>query len=95
MLARRVEGPGQQKLFIIALILAQSALINKFKKGSPPIVLIDDIGAELDVHARQLFAKAIAELQSQILITAIEYSAIDTIISELTEYKMFHVEHYD
>ena len=83
---------GQQKLFLLALTLAQSKLIEKVKQVKP-ILLIDDVGAELDTHSRSRFAKAINSLESQVIITAIEKNALDSIIPTDNNFKMFHVEH--
>ena len=44
---------GQQKLFLLALTFAQAKLIEKVNRVKP-ILLIDDIGAELDISSRLL-----------------------------------------
>lgn len=86
---------GQQKLFLLALTLAQTKLIEKVKQVKP-ILLIDDFGAELDVSSRSKFNKALALLNGQIVISAIDFEAVkpvkDNIIKE-ENYTMFHVEH--
>ncbi|MGB0936562.1 MAG: DNA replication/repair protein RecF [Colwellia sp.] len=91
---------GQQKLFLLALTFTQAKLIEKVNRVKP-ILLIDDIGAELDINSRTLLAKAINELNCQVLITAIEKSVLsqffsnDEINSESKnkKFKVFHVEH--
>lgn len=86
---------GQQKLFLLALTFAQMKLIEKVKQVKP-ILLIDDIGAELDLSSRTRFKEAISTLSCQILITAIEQEAIKPLVfaeNELKEYTMFHVKH--
>ncbi|WP_371375498.1 DNA replication/repair protein RecF [Thalassotalea aquiviva] len=83
---------GQQKLFLMALTIAQANLIFKQQQVSP-IILIDDIGAELDIHSRQALANAIAQLDCQLFITAIDQSALDPLMTEHKNYQMFHVEH--
>ena len=83
---------GQQKLFLIALTLAQSSLM---KQVTPlkPILLIDDVGAELDQHSREVLAKTIDELDCQVVLTAIEKMALEPMMSKDNNYKMFHVKH--
>lgn len=83
---------GQQKLFLIALTLAQSSLM---KSVTPlkPILLIDDVGAELDLHSRTLLAQAITKLDCQVVLTAIDRIALKPLISIENNYKMFHVKH--
>jgi len=85
---------GQQKLFLLALTFAQSKLIARVKQVKP-ILLIDDIGAELDSHSRTLLAVAIENLSCQVVITAIEPSVLNAFVShnKAIKYKMFHVKH--
>lgn len=83
---------GQQKLFLLALTFAQSKLM---KEVTPlkPILLIDDVGAELDDNSRTLLADAIKELECQVVLTAIDKSALLPMIKNDNNYKMFHVKH--
>ncbi|MFD2165801.1 DNA replication/repair protein RecF [Thalassotalea euphylliae] len=86
---------GQQKLFLVALTFAQTKLIEQVKPVKP-ILLIDDFGAELDVNSRVLLEKALSKLDCQMVITAIEKSAVESLFSSETIRKncsMFHVEH--
>ncbi|MBL4940988.1 MAG: DNA replication/repair protein RecF [Colwellia sp.] len=61
---------GQQKLFLLALTFAQAKLIAKVNRVKP-ILLIDDIGAELDCNSRVALSIALARLDCQVVITAI------------------------
>lgn len=83
---------GQQKLFLLALTFAQAKLIEKVKRVKP-ILLIDDVGAELDLTSRKLLANAISKLDCQIIITAIEKFAVEPLVPTDNNYKMFHVKH--
>jgi DNA replication and repair protein RecF len=92
---------GQQKLFLLALTFAQAKLISKVNRVKP-ILLIDDIGAELDNNSRILLTRAIEKLNCQLLITAIDKDALTPLLKDLTisnkemnnkqKYHMFHVE---
>ena len=77
-------------------------------KRVKPILLIDDIGAELDTNSRQALSRAIDKLNCQVVITAIEESVLHPFIynnsivmnessylkEHITEkYSMFHVKH--
>lgn len=65
---------GQQKTLAIALLLAQSRLIAG--TGAVPVLLIDDLRAELDCqHARHVLEEVIAS-PAQCFITAIERDGI-------------------
>lgn len=88
----QVLSRGQQKLFLMALTIAQANLIFK-KQNVSPIILIDDIGAELDQHSRKALFTAINELTCQLFITAIDNSVIEATLPEQNKFKMFHVEH--
>jgi DNA replication and repair protein RecF len=83
---------GQQKLFLLALTFAQAKLIEKVKRVKP-ILLIDDVGAELDSQSRVLLNHAIEQLNCQVIITAIERAAILPLVPTNNNYKMFHVKH--
>lgn len=88
----QVLSRGQQKLFLMALTIAQANLIFNSQQIAP-IILIDDIGAELDSTSRKALARAIDDLTCQLFITAIDTNALEPIIPEEQSYKMFHVEH--
>ncbi|SEL35130.1 DNA replication and repair protein RecF [Colwellia chukchiensis] len=83
---------GQQKLFLLALTFAQAQLIAREKRVKP-ILLIDDVGAELDIHSRALLNNAIAEITCQVVVTAIDKTAVAQLVPKEDNYKMFHVKH--
>ena len=83
---------GQQKLFLLALTFAQAKLIEKVKRVKP-ILLIDDVGAELDSQSRTVLNEAINQLNCQVIITAIDKVAIEPLVPDDLNYKMFHVKH--
>lgn len=62
---------GQQKLLVIALVLAQAELYRR-TAGQPGILLIDDLPAELDPMNRLRVLQALRTLDAQLFITAIE-----------------------
>jgi len=85
---------GQQKLFLLALTFAQASFIARVKLVKP-ILLIDDIGAELDVNSRTALSKALGKLDCQVVITAIESSVLQPFLGlcDDIKYSMFHVKH--
>ncbi|AZQ82598.1 DNA replication/repair protein RecF [Colwellia sp. Arc7-635] len=83
---------GQQKLFLLALTFAQAKLIERVNLVKP-ILLIDDVGAELDIHSRALLNNAIAEIDCQVIVTAIDKAAVEQLVPQKENYKMFHVKH--
>ncbi len=93
---------GQQKLFLLALTFAQANLIARVDRVKP-ILLIDDIGAELDINSRRALSKAIRKLNCQIVITAIDEGVLQPFLCDIhvtedkvsnnPKYHMFHVKH--
>lgn len=83
---------GQQKLFLLALTFAQAKLIERVNRVKP-ILLIDDVGAELDNHSRTLLNNAIAAIECQVIVTAIDKTAVEQLVPQKENYKMFHVKH--
>ena len=83
---------GQQKLFLLALTFAQAKLIERVNRVKP-ILLIDDVGAELDIHSRALLNNAIAAIECQVIVTAIDKTAVEQLVPQEENYKMFHVKH--
>ncbi|TVR60722.1 MAG: DNA replication/repair protein RecF [Candidatus Competibacteraceae bacterium] len=67
---------GQQKLLVIALVLAQAELYRR-RVGDACILLIDDLPAELDSANRARVTQALAELDAQLFATAIEPGLLD------------------
>lgn len=74
---------GQQKLFLLALTFAQAKLIERVERVKP-IVLIDDVGAELDNKSRSALSKALSSIKCQVVITAIERSVISPFLQQLS-----------
>jgi DNA replication and repair protein RecF len=88
--ARISASHGQQKLLAIALRLAQLELFSE-KTSRHCVVLIDDLGAELDLNHRRLLMDVLRGLPLQVFVTATEVDHIDT--RGWASYKVFHVEH--
>lgn len=80
---------GQQKLFILALMLAQLKMLCQLTEKKP-LVLIDDLSAELDKHAITHLIKAVEQGNVQAIITAIDKD----VMHYFNDYnvKLFHVE---
>ena len=79
---------GQQKLLVIALVLAQAELYRRHA-GDACILLIDDLPAELDPGNRARVMRALAALDTQLFATAIEPGLLDAAVWR--EARTFHL----
>ena len=79
-------------MFLLALTFTQAKLIERVERVKP-ILLIDDIGAELDNSSRSKLYQAIEKLDCQVIITAIDKMALEPLVPNNKKYKVFHVEH--
>ncbi len=81
---------GQQKLLVIALVLAQACLYRE-NRGSSCILLIDDLPAELDRLHRSRILNCLARMNIQLFITAIEEQTFSTAKWDNTH--IFKIDH--
>lgn len=83
---------GEKKLLMTAFRLSQLPLLNA--RGKVPLVLIDDITAELDDSALSLLLKALKQVNSQLFITTLSTDILPMIKAIWQDdVKLFHVEH--
>lgn len=83
---------GEKKLLMLALRLSQLPLLNEVEKI--PLVLLDDITAELDNQALSVLLKGLKQVNSQLFISSLS-DEILPMVQEIwqDDVKMFHVEH--
>jgi len=91
--ARAFASRGQQKLLAVAMALAQAQLVAE-STGAPPIILLDDLEAELATEWQQRLIRALLSYDGQSLVTSLEWrdSLLPTGTSR-SDYAVFHVEH--
>lgn len=85
-----VLSRGQLKLLLCALKLAQMGFLHE-EKGISPIVLIDDLPAELDDHHRNLLLSLLHQLETQVFVTSTSRELLE--LSGWDDVKLFHVKH--
>lgn len=81
---------GQQKLFFLAITLAQISMMQELQKHNS-ILLIDDLSSELDYSHQMLAIEAIQSLNIQSFITAIN-SEMSASFDKEKRVGMFHVK---
>lgn len=83
---------GEKKLLMMALRLSQLPLLNAVNKT--PLVLIDDITAELDSTALSLLLSGLQALKSQLFITSLSDDMVTSLMAIWQEdVTVFHVKH--
>lgn len=87
--AQPMLSRGEQKVVVAAMLLAQAACL-KGARGEAPVVLLDDLAAELDLTHRGVLLDAMRSLGSQMFVTG-------TVLSEALPARdytasVFHVE---
>ena len=87
--ANTVFSRGQIKLFVTMLSIAQANLL-KNEKGVTPIILVDDLAAELDKKAVTMVLRLLYDEKMQLFITTTEP---DSIWKGHKETSLFHVKH--
>ena len=87
-LAEKTLSRGQQKMLVVALNLSLIDLIRA-KKGTDPVVLIDDLAAELDLPNQQRVVHEARARSVQAFVTAIQEP--DELLVD--DDRVFHVEH--
>jgi len=81
---QQVASHGQQKVILSAWRLALGQAVRR--AGKEPILLVDDLAAELDRERRKAFYEVLITSQLQALVTAIESEPLPSSTA------MFHVE---
>jgi DNA replication and repair protein RecF len=80
---RSFGSQGEQRLAVLALLLAEAELIVE-RRGVPPLLLLDDVLSELDPARRRILAERIQQ-QGQALITATDAAMLPAEPDQLVE----------
>ena len=80
------SSTGEQKALLLGLVLAHAEVVTE-KRGAPPVLLLDEVAAHLDLKRRSaLFARL--QGRGQVWMTATEAALFEGV----TEATRFHVE---
>jgi DNA replication and repair protein RecF len=80
---RSFGSQGEQRLAVLALLLAEAELITE-RRGVPPLLLLDDVLSELDPARRRILAARVATA-GQALITATDAAMLPAEPDQLLE----------
>ena len=97
--AANVLSRGEKKLLITALRLSQLPLLlneersnDHFKPQNTPVVLLDDITAELDDRAINILLSTLCQLPCQVFMTSLTDDIVPLVQELWLEPTMFHVK---
>jgi DNA replication and repair protein RecF len=80
---RSFGSQGEQRVTVLALLLAEADLIAD-RRGPPPLLLLDDVLSELDPSRRRILADRVAG-QGQTLVTATDAASLPVTPAQLLE----------
>jgi DNA replication and repair protein RecF len=80
---RTFGSQGEQRLAVLSLLLAEAELIAE-RRGTPPLVLLDDVLSELDATRRRTLAERIGRV-GQAVVTATGADALPLEPAQLLE----------
>jgi len=80
---RSFGSQGEQRLAVLALLLAEAELIAE-RSGAAPLLLLDDVLSELDPARREILARHVVQL-GQTLVTATDASFLPGEPAQLIE----------
>jgi DNA replication and repair protein RecF len=87
---RSFGSQGEQRLVVLALLLAETELISE-RRGVPPLLLLDDVLSELDPERRRILAERVAR-HGQTFVTATDASFLPFAPAQLLEVSPGRVE---
>jgi len=82
---------GQQKLFFMALCMAQIKTTSQNADNAKSILLIDDISSELDRSHQEIILEKLDQLEVQTFITSTDTS-LTNLVKTSSAFSAFHVE---
>ena len=65
---RSFGSQGEQRLSLLALLLAERDVLSE-QRGRPPVMLLDDVMSELDLARRRLLVAALQECGQSVITT--------------------------
>lgn len=90
--ARSFVSRGQQKMLSVAMVLAQATLVARHRQQYP-VILLDDLEAELSQDWQNRLLDALRRYPGQSLVTSLEWRVAPGAMGlNPSDYRLFHVE---
>jgi recombinational DNA repair ATPase RecF len=81
---------GQLKILILLIFLSNHSLLNDLK-NTEIILMVDDLGSELDNKNLTLILEEILKIENQIILTGIEGDEIHSSLKKLTNFTQINI----
>ena len=81
---------GQLKILILLIFLSNHSLLNN-SKNTEIILMVDDLGSELDNKNLTLILEEILKMNNQIILTGIEGDEIHSSLKKLTNFTQINI----
>ena len=88
--APSVLSRGQLKILILLIFLINDKLINSFFE-SDTVLLIDDLGSELDLENLELIISEISKAPNQIILTGIKGEDLEKLVANFSKFKRINL----
>ena len=88
---QEIFSRGQQKLFVLALSMAQAEITLNSAEHKRSILLIDDLSSELDQQHQYIILTELAELPVQSFISSTDLTLATALQNDIST-KVFHVK---
>jgi DNA replication and repair protein RecF len=88
--ASSVLSRGQLKVLILLIFLINQKLINSFVE-SEIILLIDDLGSELDLENLDAVLSEISKASNQVILTGVQGESLEKIVSKFSNFKRINL----
>ncbi len=81
---------GQLKILILLIFLINHELVNSFVE-SDTVLLIDDLGSELDLENLELALSEISKVPNQVILTGIQGEELEKLVSNFSNFKRINL----
>ena len=88
--ASAILSRGQSKLLILLVFLINHNLINSYI-DSESILLVDDLGSELDLENLEFVLEQISNAPNQVILTGIQGDDLEKIVLKFTNFKRINL----
>ncbi len=88
--ASSILSRGQLKILILLIFLLNHDLINSFLE-SDTVLLIDDLGSELDLQNLELALNEISKAPNQVILTGVQGEDLEKLVSNFSNFKRINL----